>query len=263
MESSILEKHKTSTLQRTMMILDCLAERGTASASQLIEHSGIPKSTAYLLLKELQQLGVISQDAMGDYRLWIRLIALGERAAGQLDIREISRPHLERLMAETGLLCHLGILDGDSAYYILKIESQGSISVRSYVGKRLSLYRSGVGKCLLAWQPEAVREAIIANTAFERVTSTTIGSPEELDCALALIRQQGWGFDNGEDESDVRCVAAPVFDARGGVAGAISVVGASMQIMGDVVPALAERVVACACDISKDLGWTGRQSSHG
>jgi DNA-binding IclR family transcriptional regulator len=258
MESSILEKDKKSTLQRAMTILEYLAEHGAASASDLIEHSGIPKSTAYLLLKELQQLGLISQGDRGNYRLWVRLIALGERAAGQIDIRETSRPHLEALMERTGLLCHFGIFDGDAAYYILKIESQGSISVRSYAGKRLSLHRSGVGKCLLAWQPEAVRKTIIAATVFEKVTPTTIVTPEALEKELARIRRQGWGFDNGEDEPAVRCVAAPVFDARGGVAGSISVVGASMQVTDDAVPALAEQVMACARDISRDLGWTER-----
>lgn len=240
------------------MVLEYLAEHGTASASELIEHSGIPKSTAYLLFKELQALGMISQDDRGNYRLWVRLIALGERAAGQLDIRDTSRPHLEKLMASTGLLCHFGIFDGDAAYYILKVESQGSISVRSYVGKRLSLHRSGVGKCLLAWQPEAVRKAIIAATDFKAVTSTSIVTPEALEKELTQIRRKGWGFDNGEDVSDVRCVAAPVFDAQGSVAGAISVVGASMQMTNDLVPALAEQVVACAKAISKDLGWTER-----
>jgi len=159
-------------------------------------------------------------------------------------------------MNRTGLLCHLGIFDGDAAYYILKIESQSTISVRSSVGKRLSLHRSGVGKCLLAWQPEPVRKAIIADTDFKRVTPTTIVSAEVLEEELARIRREGWGFDNGEDVSAVRCVAAPVFDGTGGVAGAISVVGTSMQLADAMVETLAEQVLACARDISRDLGWS-------
>lgn len=251
-----MEKRKTTTLQRTLSILDYLAEYGAASAPQLIEYSGVPKSTAYLLLKELQQLGLVSVDDRGNYRLWVRLIALGERAAEQLDIRSAARPHLEALAQSAGLLCHLGILDKEAAYYILKIESQSSISVRSYVGKRLSLYRSAVGKCLLAWQPESVRDAIIAKTEFERTTPASITSPEELKQELQRIRSQGWGFDNEEDVPDVRCASAPIFGANQAIAGAISVVGASMQIKDSDIPALAEQVVACARAISRDMGWT-------
>ncbi len=64
-------------------------------------------------------------------------------------------------MDECGLLCHLGIIDQGNAYYILKIESPATISVRSHEGKSLSLYRSGIGKCLLAWQPASVQASII------------------------------------------------------------------------------------------------------
>jgi len=254
-----LEKNdgKTSSLQRTMAILECLAERGTATTAQLIEHGRIPKSTAYLLLREMAQLRLVSVDDHGNYRLGVRLIALGERAGAQLDIRDVARPHLEALMERTGLLCHLGVMDNDSAYYILKIESHSTISVRSYVGKRLSLHRSGVGKCLLAWQPEALREAVIASTDYTRVTPTTLVTPEALRDELSAIRSKGWGLDNGEDVPDVRCVAAPVFGADGSVAGAISVVGPAMQITDGVVAELAPQVVACARDISSDIGWGG------
>ena len=45
-------------------------------------------------------------------------------------VRELARPRLTRLMDECGLLCHLGIIDQGNAYYILKIESPATISVR-------------------------------------------------------------------------------------------------------------------------------------
>ncbi|MDI8993167.1 hypothetical protein MJI20_31720, partial [Salmonella enterica subsp. enterica serovar Anatum] len=37
---------------------------------------------------------------------------------------------------------------------------------------------------------------------------------QQLNDELERIRQRGWSFDNGEDYPDVRCVAAPVFNAR-------------------------------------------------
>ncbi len=73
-------------------------------------------------------------------------------------------------MDECGLLCHLGIIDQGNAYYILKIESPATISVRSHEGKSLSLYRSGIGKCLLAWQPASVQASIIEDLQWERAT---------------------------------------------------------------------------------------------
>ncbi|WP_251267997.1 IclR family transcriptional regulator C-terminal domain-containing protein, partial [Enterobacter hormaechei] len=81
-----------------------------------------------------------------------------------------------------------------------------------------------IGKCLLAWQPERVQESIISELQWERATPTTITSAQQLRDELGRIRARGWSFDNGEDYPDVRCVAAPVFNANNELTAAISVV---------------------------------------
>ena len=162
---------------------------------------------------------------------------------------------LTRLMDECGLLCHLGIIDQGNAYYILKIESPATISVRSHEGKSLSLYRSGIGKCLLAWQPASVQASIIEDLQWERATPTTITDAQQLREELGRIRARGWSFDNGEDYPDVRCVAAPVFNANNDLTAAISVVGTRLQINEDNRDYLAGKAIACAKDISRLLGW--------
>lgn len=172
-----------------------------------------------------------------------------------MDLRELARPRLTRLMDECGLLCHLGIIDHGNAYYILKIESPATISVRSHEGKSLSLYRSGIGKCLLAWQPAGVQASIIDELQWERATPTTISNAQQLREELRRIRARGWSFDNGEDYPDVRCVAAPVFNANNDLTAAISVVGTRLQINEDNRDYLAGKAIACAKDISRLLGW--------
>jgi DNA-binding IclR family transcriptional regulator len=39
------------------------------------------------------------------------------------------------------------------------------------------------------------------------------------------VRQRGYALDKGEHESDVRCVAAPIYDRQGRVVAAVSVSG--------------------------------------
>lgn len=148
-----------------------------------------------------------------------------------------------------------GIIDNGSAYYILKVESSATISVRSHEGKSLSLYRSGIGKCLLAWQPAAVQKSIIEELVWEQMTPTTITHPQRLYEELARIRRQGWSYDNGEDYADVRCVAAPVFNANNELTAAISVVGTRLQINEEYRDYLAGKAIACTRDISRLLGW--------
>ncbi len=225
------------------------------SAATIIAELGIPKSTVYLLLGELKKQRFISMDNQDNYCLWTKLVELAGQALSKMDLRELARPRLTRLMDECGLLCHLGIIDQGNAYYILKIESPATISVRSHEGKSLSLYRSGIGKCLLAWQPASVQASIIEDLQWERATPTTITDAQQLREELGRIRARGWSFDNGEDYPDVRCVAAPVFNANNDLTAAISVVGTRLQINEDNRDYLAGKAIACAKDISRLLGW--------
>ncbi|MCU6175236.1 IclR family transcriptional regulator [Citrobacter cronae] len=251
----MLESSKVPALTRAIDILNLIANIGPCSAATIINTLGIPKSTAYLLLNELKRQRFISIDHQENYCLWTKLVELSGHALSKMDLRELARSRLTQLMDETGLLCHLGIIDHESAYYILKVESSSTISVRSHEGKSLSLYRSGIGKCLLAWQPATARNAIIEHLKWEQATPTTITNPQQLNNELERIRQRGWSFDNGEDYPDVRCVAAPVFNANNELTAAISVVGTRLQINEENRDYLAGKAIACAKDISRLLGW--------
>ncbi|EKS5446153.1 TPA: IclR family transcriptional regulator [Escherichia coli] len=251
----MLESSKVPALTRAIDILNLIARIGPCSAATIIDTLGIPKSTAYLLLNELRRQRFLSLDHQENFCLWTRLVELSGHALSKMDLRELARPRLTQLMDTTGLLCHLGIIDNGSAYYILKVESSATISVRSHEGKSLSLYRSGIGKCLLAWQPAAVQQSIIEGLVWEQATPTTITHPQQLHEELARIRRQGWSYDNGEDYADVRCVAAQVFNANNELTAAISVVGTRLQINEEYRDYLAGKAIACARDISRLLGW--------
>ena len=220
----MLESSKVPALTRAIDILNLIARIGPCSAATIIDELGIPKSTAYLLLGELKKQRFLSMDNQDNYCLWTKLVELAGQALSKMDLRELARPRLTQLMDQCGLLCHLGIIDSGNAYYILKIESPATISVRSHEGKSLSLYRSGIGKCLLAWQPERVQESIISELQWERATPTTITSAQQ-------------------------------FNANNELTAAISVVGTRLQINEDNRDYLAGRAIACAKDISRLLGW--------
>lgn len=247
---------KVPALQRSVAILEYVAECGSCTAGTIVTHLNAPKSSVYLLLDELKRFRLLTQNKDGQYQLGLKLIEFGEQASGQLDLREIARGELEKLMQETGLLCHLGVFDGAAAYYILKVESPSTIRVRSWEGKRVSLCRSGLGKCLLAWADTSKQEQLFGEIEYLPATPNSICSEQQLREELQTIKTNGWSFDNEEDILNVRCIAAPVFDASGDVAAAISVVGTSLQIDDANRDELAQKVKLCARLISKELGWS-------
>jgi DNA-binding IclR family transcriptional regulator len=184
----MLESSKVPALTRAIDILTLIARIGPCSAATIIDTLGIPKSTAYLLLNELRRQRFLSLDHQENFCLWTRLVELSGHALSKMDLRELARPRLTQLMDTTGLLCHLGIIDNGSAYYILKVESSATISVRSHEGKSLSLYRSGIGKCLLAWQPAAVQQSYEEANAGARYT---IMRPVSIEAGYRYLNLSG------------------------------------------------------------------------
>ncbi|MDW6003291.1 IclR family transcriptional regulator [Vibrio mangrovi] len=250
-----MESSKVPALARAVDILNLIARIGPCSATTIIHELNIPKSTAYLILGELKSQRFLRVDSDDHYCLWTKIIELAGHAVNKIDLRELARKPLINLMEETGFLCHLGIIDNEQAYYILKVESKSTISVRSHEGKSMSLYRSGIGKCLLAWQPDNVRKRIINNISFKIKTNNTISNSHDLIQELEHIRRQGWSYDNSEDYENVRCVAAPVFNSKNKLIAAISVVGTSLQITESNIGEIIDRTLLCAQEISHLTGW--------
>jgi DNA-binding IclR family transcriptional regulator len=248
-------KSKVPALSRAISILDFVAINERCNANAISSALGLPKSSLYLILDELKHLRLLAQSEDGYYRLGLKLMELGSQSVEQLDLRKIAKLHLNHLSQSTGLVCHLGVLDDDTPIYLLKMEPQSAIQVRSWEGKRVSLYSSALGKCLLAWLSPERQNKLIANLQFKTLTPYTLANEDALLNELLLIRQRGWSFDNQEDLLNIQCISAPVFDASHQITAAISAVGTTLQITEQNLQNLTEKVVQAAALISKDLGY--------
>jgi IclR family KDG regulon transcriptional repressor len=149
---------------------------------------------------------------------------------------------------------HMGILEGDSAVYVLKIESRYTIRMFSRVGRRVPLYCSALGKVLLAFSGPAEREAGLAGVGFVPFTPKTITTRAALDAELEMIRARGFARDDEEHEEGIRCIGAPVLDYRGEVVAALSASWPSFRYEKGDEANEASKVVAAAARISAILG---------
>jgi DNA-binding IclR family transcriptional regulator len=193
---------------------------GPKRLGPLAEKFSIHKSTALRLLQTLEKHGFVQR--RGDppeFVLGLRLVELSQNLLEELDLRQVARPHLLRLGAETGETVHLAIRDGAQVVYLDKVESIHPVRMYSQVGARADAYCTGVGKILLAYtDPQMWPEMTM-----RRFTENTITSREEMLQAAKQIRHNGWGVDEREHEETIRCIAAPVFGPGGVVVAAVSI----------------------------------------
>jgi len=245
-----------NTVLKAISLLDALAKQGDRSLSELARELGFAKSTVHGILETLEAERLVERGPeSGKFHLGIRLIELGNRAQRGLDICRIAAPFLTGLNQEFDETVHLTVLDHDEVLYIDCIESQRRLRTYSVIGVRAPLYCTSVGKAIMAFLPEAEIGRIVAEKGIDPITANTITSMEALRANLAKVRERGWAIDDCEHEEHLRCVGAPVRDARGEVFAAVSLSGPAERNTFERLEAIAPALVRATSEISRRLGY--------
>ncbi|WP_392566259.1 IclR family transcriptional regulator [Utexia brackfieldae] len=239
-------------VDKAVRILHFLAQHDGATYSQIYQGLSLPQSSTSTLLASLVANGLLRQHE-GKYFLGLMLYEFGSKSVEQFNLRELAAESLIYLRDKTHLACHLGVLDGNSAIYLAKLESPNAIMVKSWLGKRLSLHCSGLGKVLLAWLPEDKIDELLPDEQLPRHTNHTITTKTAFKKALAEVRKNGWAFDDGEDLEGITCIAVPVFDHSGNVVAAISSSGVAFQMPADKVKSFAQYAIEAATLLTQKI----------
>ncbi|MDI3405710.1 IclR family transcriptional regulator [Streptomyces cavernicola] len=210
----------TQTLARGLALIRAVAD-GAHDLRTLVERTGIGRSTVHRLAQLLIAEGYLRGGKDG-YALGPTLIELGFQALHGNPLPVVARPVLEELSAQLQDTVHLAVRDGESVLYLDKLPGTRGAEMRSRIGHRMPLTRTGVGMALLLdsapeWQALYEAEAPVEPGEVH---------PEDVDAFLARMREYaeaGVAMDLEDNEPGIRCVAAPVRDAAGEVVGAISV----------------------------------------
>lgn len=247
-----LRKSKpVGVLTKTLRIIDLLRDsHSPVSLHEISSQAGINKSTALRLLAHLEREKYLRRDEKGGYSLGPQLLELGSDYKVQAPLREIARESLWELWRVTHETVNLAVLDGPDVVYIDCLESPHDFRLVSNSGMRAALYRTALGKALLAYQPSEHCERIIKSLRFHPFTPNTITSMPALSRELGSVRRSGYAVDNEESVLGLRCIAAPILNGKGIAVAAISISGPASRITPQETPALGEAVRTAAQEIS-------------
>jgi DNA-binding IclR family transcriptional regulator len=226
-EAQSEKRYNIRVLDRTFRMLALLSDGKPRSLQQLSREIHLSTSTTFRQLATLVYYRYVQRDEVSNqYRLGIACLELARAYREGDDLRRIALPELERLRDDTRETVHLAVLDQMEIVYIEKVQGLHAIGLMgSRVGGRAPAYCTGVGKVLLAHQPSPVIKQYFMRRKLQRYTENTIVSFRALSAELESIRCQGYALDHGEHESQVRCVAAPIFDMNGEVIAGLSISG--------------------------------------
>jgi IclR family transcriptional regulator, acetate operon repressor len=191
---------------RTLELLEFFAGRpGTHSLADVQTALGYPKSSLYMLLRTLVDLGWVETDLTGTrYGIGVRALLVGTSYIDGDEVVATTRAIMDRLADDTTETIHLARLDGADIVYLATRQSQHQLRTFTRVGRRLPAHSTSLGKALLATRTdEQVRELLPARLA--PLTDRTHTDRERLIEDLHRIRERGYAVDSEENTLGLRC----------------------------------------------------------
>ncbi len=243
------------SLARGLEILNRMAQNPEGlSVTVLAEEMGLDKASASRLLSTLAAYGYAEKDLITRrYSLGPQVMTLSKSLLSRLHLREVAKPYLRQLMSMTGECAHIGILAQDKVLYIDQVESPASLRVNAEIGHLAPLHCTALGKVLLAFSYIPLPESL------DKLTQNTIVSHGRLKKELETIRENGFAIDDEEYDTGVRCIAAPIFDFRDKVVGAIGVSGPTTRMTPEVLPVVIRSVLEIGQAVSDKMRFDTEQ----
>jgi DNA-binding IclR family transcriptional regulator len=230
-------------LDRCVAILRAV-EDGARSFTDVVEATGLNRSTAHRLIQGLEEHGFLAVIGGFGYILGPRLLALATTAVRDLPLRELAHPALERLARSTGESAQLYVRDDDRRVCIDAAESASELRTIVEIGASLPLTKGSAGTVFLAWTDDHDRARLVQTTE----------DPERLQRKLITTRRRGWAESVAERAPGVASVSAPISGPDGTLLAAVSVSGPAARLGQLRAKRYAPAVLEAAREIEQALG---------
>jgi DNA-binding IclR family transcriptional regulator len=245
---------RETSLDKSLTVLETIAQTGDTRLSTLVESTGYPPATIHRILGVLVRRRYVRQDAASrKYMLSLKCLEIFSRVKDNLEIITAARPVMQKMMEQTGETVNLVAFENLEAVYIDQLSNTKSLlRMFTRVGARVPLHSSGVGKAFLSHRPPAEALDYFRRAKKVPYTKNSIVNEDKFLQDLEETRMRGYAVDREEFEEGVGCIAA-IITQNGQVAGAMSISGPSSRILGANTDRLAADVVRSAEAISKQL----------
>jgi DNA-binding IclR family transcriptional regulator len=131
-------------------------------------------------------------------------------------------------------MANLLIEEDGMGIYLYRANGDQSVPTDSYIGQRVHLHNTALGKSILANLPQERVDEIIDERGLPATTENTITDRDELLQELDQVREEGVAYDDEARLRGLRCVAVPILNNNDDVEGAISLSGPTSRFQGEM-----------------------------
>lgn len=217
-------------LERGLKILEILAAHPGGLLMNEMKELNLPSASLYRMLVTLTDLGYIIKDHSDRYRLGRKLLSLAYKGLDHSNLTETSAVFQRSLRNTVNETVALGVISGGEGVVVDTIRSEQAVCVYVQIGHHFPLHTAAPAKAILAFLPEEEQSQLLEAIKFTKFTPRTITNKKSYLAELQKVRKNGVALDLGEEVSDLRCVAAPIFDSRSYPVAAIWVTGPESRL---------------------------------
>lgn len=244
----------TQAIDRAAAILSLVVRaEDPVSYTDVVESSGLARSTVSRLLSALERNGLLERNADGLYRGGTLFASYASRFNRSEALVAVADPTLQRLNEETGETVNLAVPSADSVIQVAQVDSTFVLGATNWLDVDVPAHCSALGKVMFAYGVIPVPAGRL-----KRCTQATLSSHAKLQENLATVRENGYAVTREEFERGLDALAAPVRDANDDVIAALGVSGPTVRLAGHHTE-LGELLVTEAGLLSRTLK---RKSAH-
>ncbi len=192
------------------------------SLAEITERVGQSKSSVFRILCTLEQKGLLERQPGDLFSLSPSGSSFRSNNA-LMRLNQVAQPFMRDLNREFRETISLAYLLENHIEAVTVIDSPQRIRVFNVEGGIIPPHASSVGKCIVAHQPEKLREFLLAAYGLHQFTPLTVIDAAALDEEFRRVRQQGFAVDREESAPGGICFGAPIWTAPAHVGAALSI----------------------------------------
>jgi DNA-binding IclR family transcriptional regulator len=251
------ERAPSPAVDRALTILETLVtSESPLTLTALAAAAGVPLATCASIVQTLEQRGYAARRVVGRSHFWrptLKLNGLAAELVRRVDLSTLAQPFLRRLVEETQMPAHIGVLEGTLVIYAAKVGAPGMVQFNTYPGKTAPYNLTALGRAIAAYLPEERLTPLLSHLVTGSGPRAKRVSEQEMRAELAAIRERGFSVEDEEEDAGIGCVAAPFFDAHDQVVGSIGVTGFVDEVRGGKLDKNAAAVLRQSRELSREM----------
>ena len=214
-------RYRAPALEKGLDILELLADRPEGlSQTEIARTLDRSVGEIFRMLACLVDRGFITIQRPSDrYVLTLRLFELAHKHAPLQQLIASALPRMRELANSVHQSCHLTVVESGHGVVVAQADAPGEIGFAVRVGSVVDLLSTASGRVLLAFQPPAERERILALEPGSRARRSFLAKYEEV---LEVVRARGYEDMESTRIRGVHDLSFPVLDGRGAAVAAMT-----------------------------------------